>query len=149
MWDVFVGVLALYGGYSMLRGLGRWYRGHFPEFFKASAEPSKPVQATALKVYLSEPSPPDSFVDSEAEDETIQIEPTLVSFSYIDSEGEMTDREVAVRLVTPSYFLGRCKLRKKDRTFRWDRVVGRMVIDKDGRAIQPADGYIELALLVH
>lgn len=60
-----------------------------------------------------------------------------VQFTYMDSGGNYTEREVVVQLVTDDCFEGYCKLRRETRTFRIDRVVGSVVSKETGEIIDP------------
>lgn len=50
-----------------------------------------------------------------------------VTFRYRDINGHMTDREVFVQFADREHFKGFCQSRQATRTFRYDRVVGKVV----------------------
>lgn len=54
-----------------------------------------------------------------------------VEFSYIDADGNYSQRAVYVTSADNWVFHGRCKLRNDERTFRFDSVVGDHLVDVD------------------
>jgi len=59
-----------------------------------------------------------------------------VSFMYEDASGVITEREVSISSADGEYFTGYCSLRRKPRTFRYDRVVdGEVVLVDTGEMV--------------
>lgn len=62
-----------------------------------------------------------------------------IEFSYVDADGEKTQRTVTVHSVTRVYFKGECHTRREERTFRLDRVVGDLVDCDTGEVLSPKE----------
>lgn len=60
-----------------------------------------------------------------------------VSFTYQDSNGDVTSRTITVHSVTPTYLKGECHDRNAERTFRIDRMIGEVVDLESGELIRP------------
>ncbi|EEZ5826537.1 WYL domain-containing protein [Escherichia coli] len=58
-----------------------------------------------------------------------------IAFSYIDSKGDFTHREVDVSSIDNEYLQGYCHLAKEYRTFRLDRIQGDVICRDTGEVI--------------
>lgn len=60
-----------------------------------------------------------------------------VAFSYVNSKGESSFRDVDVKSFDGDYVEGYCHLSRKFKTFRLDRIEGDIIIRETGEAIEP------------
>lgn len=60
-----------------------------------------------------------------------------IRFSYLNADGEFSDRRVVVRVLDGEYFQGVCQARRALRTFRLDRVVGTITSEDTGEIADP------------
>lgn len=60
-----------------------------------------------------------------------------VAFSYVNSKGESSFRDVDVKSFDGEYLEGYCHISRKFKTFRLDRVEGEIIIRETGEAIDP------------
>lgn len=77
---------------------------------------------------------------------SIRIHPCTLHFSYTDSQGEESIREVDVSHISARNFFGWCHLRAEVRTFRWDRVSGDLMDLDTGEVYKPRKAFSELCL---
>lgn len=68
-------------------------------------------------------------------DKDFQIE--TVQFSYMDADGFPSERRVRVHSVDGDLLTGFCLLRQAERTFRLDRIQGKIVRESTGEMIRP------------
>ncbi|KAB7668131.1 WYL domain-containing protein [Plesiomonas shigelloides] len=69
---------------------------------------------------------------------------SMVAFSYKDSQGDTTYREVDVKKVGDEYITGYCHLRQQIRTFRTDRIISNEIILRESGEIMDIDDWLEL-----
>jgi predicted DNA-binding transcriptional regulator YafY len=62
-----------------------------------------------------------------------------VEFSYEDTAGDITFRNVTVHSITRTYLKGECHGRQAERTFRLDRIVGGIVDCETGEMMSPSE----------
>lgn len=68
-----------------------------------------------------------------------------ISFSYVDSAGNFSFREVDVKKVDENYITGFCYMRRKLRTFRLDRIENdEVIIRQSGEILNVHDWIIQL-----
>lgn len=60
-----------------------------------------------------------------------------VAFSYVNSKGESSFRDVDIKSFDGKYLEGYCHLSRKFKTFRLDRIEGEIIIRETGEAIDP------------
>lgn len=60
-----------------------------------------------------------------------------VAFSYVNSKGESSFRDVDVKSFDGEYLEGYCHLSRKFKTFRLDRVEGEIIMRETGEVIDP------------
>lgn len=60
-----------------------------------------------------------------------------IQFCYVDANGEFSEREVIVKVITDDYFNGYCKASMAGRTFRLDRVQGNITSKETGEILDP------------
>ncbi|WP_211049192.1 WYL domain-containing protein [Pantoea sp. Acro-807] len=60
-----------------------------------------------------------------------------IAFSYVNSKGESSFRDVDVKSFDGEYVEGYCHLSRKFKTFRLDRIEGDIIIRDTGEAIEP------------
>lgn len=66
------------------------------------------------------------------------------AFKYRDKDGNITDRTVEVRRFGAEHITGYCGLRRMQRTFRIDRIVGAEVVDTTtGEVIDATTGEVK------
>lgn len=123
--------------YLVAAGLARhvdWLLGH-----QQPAGASSPVAGG-----ISLPDDLAEVLDSTASGGTVPIRSRTLRFSYEDSRGDESTREVDVSLISAQRFTGWCHLRAERRTFRWDRVVGDLLDLQTGELYKPRKAYSEL-----
>ncbi|WP_287031367.1 WYL domain-containing protein [Pseudomonas sp. UBA6310] len=59
----------------------------------------------------------------------------VVEFTYMDAEGDITNRRVTVHSITGTYLKGHCHERGAERTFRLDRIMGSVVNVQTGEIL--------------
>ena len=69
----------------------------------------------------------------------------MVAFSYTDSKGDTTYREVDVKQINANRITGYCHLRHRVRTFCIDRVVSNEIIIRDSGEVMEIDDWLDLA----
>lgn len=69
---------------------------------------------------------------------------SMVAFSYKDSQGDTTYREVDVKKVGDEYITGYCHLRQQIRTFRTDRIISNEIILRESGEIMDIDDWLGL-----
>ncbi len=62
-----------------------------------------------------------------------------IEFSYKNADGEPSRRAVDVKRKEWDYFSGFCHLRRENRTFRYDRIEGEVVVVDTGEIISPSE----------
>lgn len=67
-----------------------------------------------------------------------------IRFSYMDREGDITERRVVVHVVDSEYFEGFCLTRKAKRTFRYDGVIGLITSEETGEMLDPEDWALQV-----
>ena len=85
---------------------------------------------------------PDTAPDTEAppdEKSSAKVRSQVVSFSYVDAKGDRTTRKVRVDRVGEWHFSGYCQKRRALRTFRYDRVSGRVTLQETGEIVEPSE----------
>lgn len=60
-----------------------------------------------------------------------------IAFSYVNSKGESSFRDVDVKSFDGEYVEGYCHLSRKFKTFRLDRIDGDIIIRETGESIEP------------
>lgn len=75
-----------------------------------------------------------------------RIHPRTLYFSYMDSQGDTSTREVDVSHISAQNFTGWCHLRGEVRTFRWDRVMGDLMDLETGEVYKPRKAFSELCI---
>lgn len=73
--------------------------------------------------------------DAHFDDVSPLRQPERVWFAYETSSGKVSNREVTVFEVGPAYFRGYCHLRRGERTFRYDRIIGDVVRTDTGEVL--------------
>lgn len=71
-----------------------------------------------------------------------------IRFHYLNAEGKFSDRRVVVRVLDDEYFQGICQSRRALRTFRLDRVVGKITSEDTGE-VDDAFGWAETVKVMH
>lgn len=70
-----------------------------------------------------------------AKDKSAEIK--NIAFSYVNSKGESSFRDVDVKSFDGEYVEGYCHLSRKFKTFRLDRIDGDIIIRETGESIEP------------
>ena len=68
-----------------------------------------------------------------------KVRSQVVSFDYVDANGDFTTRKVRVDTVGEWNFEGYCYKRRERRTFRYDGVVGYITVQETGETVEPSD----------
>ena len=103
---------------------------------RAPSEVAIEQRARAIVVSLPEPTPT-------AEDDRFAhlcpepVTERCVSFSYRNSEGEVSSRRIAVDRVGTSHFSGFCDSELDERTFRFDRIIGKATLEDTDEQVPP------------
>lgn len=84
--------------------------------------------------------------DGDVPSGSVRIKPCTLHFSYVDSQGDTSTREVDVSHISAQNFTGWCHLRAEVRTFRWDRVSGDLMDLGTGEIYKTRKAFSELSL---
>lgn len=85
----------------------------------------------------SKPLPASNFNKNQSSEDVLGSETHCISFSYVDSIGNHTRREVDVESVDGEYIYGYCHLVGDTRTFLLNRIEGNIIVIDTGESLEP------------